>query len=130
MLPTALRPPGRPAAQALPPTPALPNSPLLPAAAAQVGPDSDGLLNLPPATQHPEGSAEAAAAVAALAPGEALDEVQLPPRRLDLQRLLDSVGLGDGMPEASVPAGIKSAPKPFQLQVRRGCWGRRGKWPG
>jgi hypothetical protein len=43
--------------------------------------------------------------------------VQVPPWRLDLQRLLDSVHLAADMPQAGVPPGITSVPKPFQLQV-------------
>jgi hypothetical protein len=84
----------------------------------QVGPDSDGLLNFPAATEHPDASPAAAAAVAAAVPGEALDEVLLPPQRMDLQHLLDSVCPGADLSEAAVPPGIKSTPKPFQLQVR------------
>jgi hypothetical protein len=64
----------------------------------------------------------AAAAAAAAASSGLGDEVQLPPCRLDTSRLLDSVQIPASMPEAHVPHGVTSVPKPFQLQVWCAAW--------
>jgi hypothetical protein len=37
---------------------------------------------------------------------------------MDMTRLVDSVQIPASMPEAHVPHGVTSVPKPFQLQVR------------
>jgi hypothetical protein len=46
------------------------------------------------------------------------DAVTLPPEQKDIQKLLDSVRLPADMPEAEVPAGVRSTPKAYQRQVR------------
>lgn len=96
-----------------------------------LGPDSDGLLNLPPTAAQPahdhgtrrRGDPSAtrhadtgSCPLAGTLPGEASFEVQLPEGRMDVQKLLASLQLPQGMPQAPLPAGITTAAKPFQLQ--------------
>lgn len=78
-----------------------------------IGPDSDGILNLPTGSGAPSQQQASQQALDALP----VDTVMLPASMQGIERVLDAVKAPVDMPEAEVPDGIIVPPKRHQLQV-------------